>query len=178
MLEIISCRPVISRSEENGHISKWVNSMVAQGDINGIVDERLRGKYDGNSVWKAVEVALSCVSVNSGKRPTMNHVVAELKSCLAMELERTPESQGFDSTNSVNMMSIVMDYSESAPMARWKYVEFQRGIAGSYSFYVGFQNLYLLVNLFGVDESQSQSFICCFLIQQPLFILPLKLREA
>ncbi|CAK9310658.1 unnamed protein product [Citrullus colocynthis] len=52
LLEIISCRPVISRSEENGHISKWVNSMVAQGDINGIVDERLRGKYDGNSVGR------------------------------------------------------------------------------------------------------------------------------
>ncbi|XP_038898672.1 LRR receptor-like serine/threonine-protein kinase IOS1 [Benincasa hispida] len=118
LLEIISCRPVISRSEENVHISKWVNSMVAQGDINGIVDERLGGKYDANSVWKAVEVALSCVSGNSARRPTMNQVVAELKSCLAMELERTPESRGFDSTNSVNMMSIVMDYSEAAPMAR------------------------------------------------------------
>ncbi|XP_031744590.1 LRR receptor-like serine/threonine-protein kinase IOS1 [Cucumis sativus] len=118
LLEIISCRPVISRSEENAHISKWVNSMVAQGDINGIMDERLGGSYDGNSVWKAVEVALNCVSGNSGRRPTMNHVVGELKSCLAMELERTPESGGFNSTNSVNMMSIVMDYSEATPMAR------------------------------------------------------------
>ncbi|KAL0562314.1 hypothetical protein IC582_002766 [Cucumis melo] len=118
LLEIITCRPVISRSEENVHISKWVNSMAAQGDINGIVDERLRGKYDANSVWKAVEVALNCVSGSSARRPTMNHVVAELKSCLAIELERTPESGGYNSTNSVNVMSIIMDYSEATPMAR------------------------------------------------------------
>ena len=92
--------------------------MAAQGDINGIVDERLRGKYDANSVWKAVEVALNCVSGSSARRPTMNHVVAELKSCLAIELERTPESGGYNSTNSVNVMSIIMDYSEATPMAR------------------------------------------------------------
>lgn len=118
LLEIISCRPVISRNEENAHISKWANTMVAQGDINGIADERLRGNYDVNSVWKAVEIAMNCLAGSPGRRPTMGQVVAELKNCLAMELERTPESRGFDSTNSGNMMSIVMDYSGSVPMAR------------------------------------------------------------
>ncbi|PRQ37627.1 putative transferase, protein kinase RLK-Pelle-LRR-I-1 family [Rosa chinensis] len=41
LLEIITNRPVISRTVERIHISQWVASMLAQGDIYSIVDPRL-----------------------------------------------------------------------------------------------------------------------------------------
>ncbi|XP_038898671.1 LRR receptor-like serine/threonine-protein kinase IOS1, partial [Benincasa hispida] len=118
LLEIISCKPVRPLTDTDVHIVKWVNSLAARGDINGIIDRRLDRNYDVNSVWKAVEVAMNCVSEKPAKRPTMNQVVAELKNCLAIELERIRENQALNSTNSMNTMSIVMDYSVSHPLAR------------------------------------------------------------
>lgn len=112
LLEIISCKPVRPLTDTDIHIIKWVNSLPVRGDINGIIDRRLNGNYDVNSVWKAVEIAMNCVSKKPTRRPTMNQVVAELKNCLAMELERMPENEAS------NSMSIVMDYSVSRPMAR------------------------------------------------------------
>ncbi|XP_022144056.1 LRR receptor-like serine/threonine-protein kinase IOS1 [Momordica charantia] len=118
LMEIISCRPVIAMNDKNVHISKWVKSMLAKGDINGIVDRRLNNRYDVNSVWNAVEIAVNCVSENSGERPMMSQVVAQLKNCLAIEMDRTPESRASNQANFVHMTSIVMDESESVPMAR------------------------------------------------------------
>ncbi|PRQ25097.1 putative transferase, protein kinase RLK-Pelle-LRR-I-1 family [Rosa chinensis] len=40
LLEIITNRPVISGTVERIHISQWVASMLAQGDIYNIVDPR------------------------------------------------------------------------------------------------------------------------------------------
>lgn len=121
LLEIVSCRPVISKSQGQNsvHIVKWVGSMVAQGDIRNIGDPRLKGEYNIQSVRKAVEVAMACVAVNSERRPTINQVLAELKSCLATELSRTPDSHPSNSTESVEMTSIYMVLPpQSGPMAR------------------------------------------------------------
>lgn len=89
LLEIITSRPVISRSEERTHVSQWVSFVVANGDIRSVVDQRLNGDFEMNSVWKAVETALACVASESTRRPTMNEVVIELKDSLVMELART-----------------------------------------------------------------------------------------
>ncbi|XP_038898673.1 LRR receptor-like serine/threonine-protein kinase IOS1 [Benincasa hispida] len=122
LMEIISCRPVISNTpdRETNYIAKWVRTMVDQGDIKNIVDPRLNGAYKNNSVWKAVEVALACVSVDSYQRPTMNQVVIELKDCLAMELNQRSESRPLESKDSIEMMSIsmVMNATHSSPMPR------------------------------------------------------------
>ena len=119
LLEIVSCKPVRPLTESEAHIIKWVNSMAARGDINGIIDRRLDSNYEVNSVWKAVEIAITCVSENPGRRPSMNQVVAELKNCLAIELERIRENQALNSTDSsMNTMSIVLDYTASHPSAR------------------------------------------------------------
>ncbi|TYK03867.1 putative leucine-rich repeat receptor-like protein kinase [Cucumis melo var. makuwa] len=121
LLEIVCCKPVISESEgqDSIHIIKWVGHMVAQGDFRNIADKRLKGEYNITSVRKAVEVAMACVSVNSVRRPTMNKVVAELKSCLAIELSRTPENQAPHSIESTEMTSIYMVLPpQTGPMAR------------------------------------------------------------
>lgn len=78
LLEIITSRPVLAKTHEKIHIAQWVRFMVANGDIKSIVDSRIKGKFDTNSVWKAVEVAIACGSSSSNKRPTMSQAVTEL----------------------------------------------------------------------------------------------------
>ncbi|XP_059639327.1 probable LRR receptor-like serine/threonine-protein kinase At1g05700 [Cornus florida] len=86
VLEIITSEPPIAGGHEKTHIIQWVSSMLENGDIKGIVDPRLQGDFEVNSVWKAVELAMSCVSHPSTRRPTMNYVVMELRDCLAPEI--------------------------------------------------------------------------------------------
>ncbi|KAA8536745.1 hypothetical protein F0562_029223 [Nyssa sinensis] len=86
LLEIITNRPAISKGPDKTHISQWVRSRIENGDVENIVDPRLHGDIDVNSVWKAVELAMACVSHTSTKRPTMNYVVNELQECLATKI--------------------------------------------------------------------------------------------
>ncbi|GJW49980.1 leucine-rich repeat transmembrane protein kinase protein [Tanacetum coccineum] len=82
LLELITGREAIS---ENMYIVNWVKSMVAQGNIEKIIDPRLHGDFDMNAAWKVLELALTCVDHTSLRRPTMNDVVTDLKSCLKAE---------------------------------------------------------------------------------------------
>ncbi|KAK2406290.1 LRR receptor serine/threonine-protein kinase IOS1 [Trifolium repens] len=86
LLEIITSQPAIIKSPDKTHISQWVRSMVYNGDIENIVDSRLQQNFDTS--WKAIKIAMACVSLNSSDRPNMNEVVNELKECLAAELSR------------------------------------------------------------------------------------------
>ena len=111
LLEIITGQPVIAKNEEKTHISVWVRSLIAKGDINAIVDSRLKGEFDSNSVWKVVEIAMACVSPNPNRRPIISVVVTELKESLATELARTKD-RSTHTTDSVNLNI------ESLPQAR------------------------------------------------------------
>lgn len=97
LLELITGQSVIPKVAENSNsnIRRLVSFMTAKGDIANTVDPRLQGGYDLNSVSKAVEIAMACVSRTSSRRPTMKEVVVELNECLAMETawrkERTNE---------------------------------------------------------------------------------------
>ncbi|KAG7636683.1 Protein kinase domain [Arabidopsis thaliana x Arabidopsis arenosa] len=82
LLEVVSGQPVIARSRttaENIHITDRVDLMLSTGDIRGIVDPKLGERFDAGSAWKITEVAMACASSSSKNRPTMSHVVAELK---------------------------------------------------------------------------------------------------
>ena len=115
LLEINTGRPAISKTPEKVHLIKWVSSMLERGDVKNIVDPRLDGDPDINSVWKAIEVAMICVSPTSIERPTMTYVVMELKQCLAMELARGHE--GFE-TDSKQISGINYVHSGQTPLAR------------------------------------------------------------
>ncbi|KAI5336908.1 hypothetical protein L3X38_016177 [Prunus dulcis] len=104
LLEIITSRPVFSKTHEKIYISEWVGFMLANGDIYSILDPRLGGNFNTNSVWKAVEIAMACVCKDSIERPIMSQVVVELKECLAMELARTKQSHQTESINSIGIM--------------------------------------------------------------------------
>ncbi|XP_021294722.1 LOW QUALITY PROTEIN: probable LRR receptor-like serine/threonine-protein kinase At1g05700 [Herrania umbratica] len=106
VLEIITGRPVISEiNNERTHISHWVSSMLSRGDIKNIVDPRLQGDFDVNSVWKAVEVAMTCVSPSSTRRPTMTQVVVDLNQCLSTKRARTMRGHENESQDSIGMMT-------------------------------------------------------------------------
>lgn len=92
LLEIVTSKPAISRTKDRKHISQWVSSVVENGDVRGIVDPRLRGQFNINSIWKFVELAMACVSSTSSQRPTMNQVAIELNECLAIEMTKSNES--------------------------------------------------------------------------------------
>uniref|UniRef100_A0A2N9G8P4 Protein kinase domain-containing protein n=1 Tax=Fagus sylvatica TaxID=28930 RepID=A0A2N9G8P4_FAGSY len=110
LLELITNRPVIERSQERTHISQWVSFKLAKGDIENIVDPTLCGNYNINSVWKAVEIAMVCVSPTSSKRPKMDQVVAELKECLVTELAQRKEGDESESKDSVGNDQYQYDY--------------------------------------------------------------------
>ena len=104
---------------ENTHISKWVNSMLAGGDIRSIVDPKLSGDFEINSAWKAVELSLFCTSQYSSERPTMIEVVMELKECLALETARNGEGHpGNKSKGPRRMLTIDVNADEFSPLAR------------------------------------------------------------
>ncbi|KAI4305452.1 hypothetical protein L6164_028817 [Bauhinia variegata] len=117
LLELITNQqPVIERNNEMIHISQWVNSMVTNGDIKQIVYSRLQGGFNSNSAWKAVEIAMACVSPNSKRRPTMTEVVIELKECLATALPLTSQS-GVSATGLQE--EVIMNLSvDTTPLAR------------------------------------------------------------
>ncbi|KAM2539990.1 hypothetical protein TB2_025231 [Malus domestica] len=116
LLEIITGRPVISRTQEKIRVSQWVSSMLARGDIKTILDARLLGDYDINSAWKAVELAMNCVSNTSNKRPNMSEVVRGLKDCLEAELARTNFNRVTESTDSVICsMNVNTEFSPLGP---------------------------------------------------------------
>ncbi|RVW52010.1 putative leucine-rich repeat receptor-like protein kinase [Vitis vinifera] len=97
LLEVISGQPVIIKitKESSCNIADWVRLVTAKGDIKMIVDPRLQGEFEANSARRAVETAMSCVLLSSTDRPTMSHVLVELKECLkiAMVHERTDNAE-------------------------------------------------------------------------------------
>ncbi|KAM5579233.1 hypothetical protein ABKV19_009160 [Rosa sericea] len=105
LLEIITSRPVLSKLQERIHISQWVGFMLEKGDIFSIVDSRLKENFHANSVWKAVEIAMACVSPNVIDRPIMSEVIVELKESLATELALTKQSHETESRISIEFMS-------------------------------------------------------------------------
>ncbi|KAK0596635.1 hypothetical protein LWI29_017586 [Acer saccharum] len=120
LLELITGKPIILKSldNSNSHISQWVSFNLAKGDIRSTVDPRMKGDFNINSVWKAVEIAMACVSQTSSRRPTMNHVVMELNECLATETARRKENANeFETGDSVEMMT-VNPHNDVSPLAR------------------------------------------------------------
>ncbi|XP_056165048.1 senescence-induced receptor-like serine/threonine-protein kinase isoform X2 [Syzygium oleosum] len=82
LLELITGRPPIMRSRDGStriHILQWLIPIVESGDIQRIMDPGLQGKFDINSAWKVVEIAISCTRSTAIQRPDINDVLAELK---------------------------------------------------------------------------------------------------
>ncbi|XP_073007238.1 uncharacterized protein [Typha latifolia] len=88
LLEIITGEPPISRLGEVVHIVRRVELSLKRGNIHDIADAKLQGEYDAHSVWKVVDLAMSCTTRTSYQRPTMTEIVVQLRECLALETAR------------------------------------------------------------------------------------------
>ncbi|XP_058005021.1 probable LRR receptor-like serine/threonine-protein kinase At1g05700 isoform X2 [Hevea brasiliensis] len=122
LLELITGQPaIIKNQDQNIHIVHWVRPYIETGDIRNAVDPRLDGNFETNSVWKFMEIAMSCVPSISIQRPTMNHVVSELKECLETEIAREQncrmEGQTARLSNSFEMITVDLE-TEMGPEAR------------------------------------------------------------
>ncbi|KAJ0007592.1 hypothetical protein Pint_29486 [Pistacia integerrima] len=84
---------------------QWVSFMLAKADIKNIIDPRLQGDFNFNSVQKAIEIAMACISPSSANRPTMNQIVNQLNYCLAIEMARKKVSNEIESNESIEMSS-------------------------------------------------------------------------
>ncbi|KAG7546784.1 Protein kinase-like domain superfamily [Arabidopsis suecica] len=100
LLEIITSQPVIDQTREKSHIREWVGFKLTNGDIKNIVDPSLNEDYDTSSLWKALELAMSCVSPSSSGRPNMSQVANELQECLLSENSRKGGRHDVDSKSS------------------------------------------------------------------------------
>ena len=112
LLELITGQPAIKGAPDNFiHILQWVTPKLESGDIQAIVDPMLQGKLNTVSAWKFVEIAMSCVSPTANQRPDTSQIVAELKECLAMEIdnESIENSTKRNSSNSLQLSSIQSD---------------------------------------------------------------------
>lgn len=112
LLEIITNQPVIEQANEYAHIAERVGNMLTRGDIKTTVDPDLHDEYDSGSVWKALELAMSCVHPSPVARPDMSHVVHELKECMKAENLRAGLSQVTESKSSLDQ-----DMSSDSGMA-------------------------------------------------------------
>ena len=91
LLELITGQPAIVKNDEPIHLVHWVSPKLEMGDIESVVDKRLQGDFDVNSILKALELAMTCTTPTSSQRAAMSLVLLELKECLAMELSRSQE---------------------------------------------------------------------------------------
>ncbi|KAK3135390.1 hypothetical protein QOZ80_5BG0418320 [Eleusine coracana subsp. coracana] len=85
LLELVTGKQAILRDPEPIGVIQWTKLRLARGEIESIVDERMNGDHDINSVWKVANVALACTAQASMQRPTMTDVVAQLQECLELE---------------------------------------------------------------------------------------------
>ncbi|KAM1906554.1 hypothetical protein ACFX14_026312 [Malus domestica] len=133
LLELITGQPTIIESDDLVPIVEWVNHEYQSGDLTTILDRRIRGEFDVNSVWKALETAMACTTSTSQHRATMGFVLCQLTQCLEMEVsrhrERTPGSnvetrvtisQYHSSPKVISICSYSTNAgSMTAPYARW-----------------------------------------------------------
>ncbi|THU45360.1 hypothetical protein C4D60_Mb02t17090 [Musa balbisiana] len=127
LLELVTGQPPVLRSPESGHIVQWVRQRLTKADISEVVDSRLEGQYDINSVVKVIDIAMSCINTDGSKRPTMSEVVMQLKESLQVEASQVRGNSNSDlveggvcksPNDSVEMARLDVTNIMIGPMAR------------------------------------------------------------
>ncbi|CAM0954471.1 unnamed protein product [Alopecurus aequalis] len=115
LLELVTGKPVIVREAVPIGIIQWARQRMARGNIESVVDARMGGVYDLNSVWKVVEIALKCTEHTSPQRPTMSNVVVQLQECIELEEGHAVEDtkEGFYSGGSSWNPNLSYDFDTS-----------------------------------------------------------------
>ncbi|KAJ3695099.1 hypothetical protein LUZ60_000476 [Juncus effusus] len=88
MLEVLTTQtPIIETHDKRIHITEWVQQKLTKGSMDNVADTELLGRYDVNSAWKIVDLAMKCCARTSVERPIMPDVVSDLKESLELVLD-------------------------------------------------------------------------------------------
>lgn len=108
-MELITGKPAIIRNEGSIPIAEWVKLLFRSEGITKIVDSKFNEEYNIDSVEKAYNIAMSCVSRSTGLRPTMYSVLKQLNECLELEMShgsiRSDSKTSFPSGCQIEMAS-------------------------------------------------------------------------
>ncbi|XBJ26828.1 hypothetical protein VPH35_004180 [Triticum aestivum] len=85
LLVLVTGKPPTLHNPRIIDIIEWVQQRLSKGNIEGVVDVRMHGDHDINSMWKAADIALKCTAHASVRRPNMTDVVLQLQECLKLE---------------------------------------------------------------------------------------------
>ncbi|XP_021294642.1 probable LRR receptor-like serine/threonine-protein kinase At1g51860 [Herrania umbratica] len=120
LLEMFTGKPSISRTSEKAHkdLVERLSSMLAKGDIEKIVDPRLKGNFGTQSVRQTVEVAMACISAAGTGRLTMDVVAMELNQCIAVEIAQNKKGHESKEKGSIEMITMNLDDDESILLGR------------------------------------------------------------
>ncbi|XP_031486245.1 probable LRR receptor-like serine/threonine-protein kinase At1g05700 [Nymphaea colorata] len=92
LFELICGHPAkFGTPEQYFHIVQWATSNIVSGEIDSIVDPRIKGQHKMNSMQKVVEVAIACTARSSAKRPHMCKILNDLNQAMEMEMEAGSE---------------------------------------------------------------------------------------
>ena len=96
LLELVTGQRAIIRAQSEGaedtNIVSWVRQRLATGNMESIVDAKMQGHYNVNSVWKVADLALKYTMMCGSQRPTMPEVVIKLKECMVLEVTSETKS--------------------------------------------------------------------------------------
>ncbi|XP_058106484.1 probable receptor-like protein kinase At5g24010 [Magnolia sinica] len=87
LLEILSARPAVdhSVSGDQVNLAEWAVGMQKKGLLEQIIDPRLMGQIDPNSLKKFAETAEKCLAEYGVDRPTMGDVLWRLQYALQLQ---------------------------------------------------------------------------------------------
>ncbi|XP_072965785.1 LRR receptor-like serine/threonine-protein kinase IOS1 isoform X1 [Typha angustifolia] len=111
LLELITGVPAVER-DGRGHIVEWVGKEFDNHKTTSIVDAKLQGEYDPQSVQDVLKLAMRCTMRSHSQRPTMSEVVIELKKSLEREVARE------DGKNEISRVISETSQSDSIEMVR------------------------------------------------------------
>ncbi|KAJ3707703.1 hypothetical protein LUZ61_011408 [Rhynchospora tenuis] len=119
LLELITGRRPVGAGVDEGNLVQWVHPRLSEGDIQSIVDPKMKDGFDINSVWKVTNLACKCTEFASSERPTMTAIVAELKESLDLEISAAEMHTGVTDSliTDVSQDSLEISFQNGMPAA-------------------------------------------------------------
>ena len=87
LFEVLYARPAIdpSLARDQSNIAEWAVRMHGEGKLDKIIDPRISGEINENSLRKFAETVEKCLADNGADRPSMGEVLWYLEYCLQLQ---------------------------------------------------------------------------------------------
>ncbi|XP_062216001.1 receptor-like protein kinase HERK 1 [Phragmites australis] len=114
LLEVLCARPVIDPTlpREKVNLAEWATQRLKSGELDSIVDQRIAGTIQPDSLKKFADTAEKCLAEYGVERPTMGDVLWCLEFALQLQ-EASPDSSGTDNMRLVPAVTSQFQRSQS-----------------------------------------------------------------